>query len=252
MEKRYTKTQDGSYTLFSDQYQQNFHSVKDGAMNESLYKHVIPMYNIFHNKNEIHILDICFGLGYNIFATIYYFRSQNKSTKLFFYSPELDSNLIKSLNSFEYPEELSFANQIIMALIKDGKYTDEYIEIELFIGDARKYIKSLKNPIDVVYQDAFSSDVNKELWTVEYFSDIKKVLSRKALITTYSIATPVRLAMYENNFRIYEYQTKLKRKSTLATTFDINDLFLVKYIDMELKKKNNPKAKALIDNFTQV
>ena len=43
-------------------------------------------------------------------------------------------------------------------------------KIEVFIGDARKYIKSLKpNSFDIVFQDAFSSDVNFELWTKEYF-----------------------------------------------------------------------------------
>lgn len=61
---------------------------------------------------------------------------------------------------------------IIKALSRDLSYEDENIKIELFVGDAREYIKQNSkklNNLDIVYQDAFSSEVNKELWTVEYF-----------------------------------------------------------------------------------
>ena len=67
-------TEDGSYTLYSKKYEQHFHSVKAGAVNESLSKHVIPALNFSKNDNskELNILDICFGIGYNTFSTIDY------------------------------------------------------------------------------------------------------------------------------------------------------------------------------------
>ena len=113
------------------------------------------------------------------------------------------------------------------------------------IGDAREYIKNISN-IDIVYQDAFSSDVNKELWTKEYFSDINNILSNKALITTYSIATPIRLSMSENKLNIYQHILPNNRKATLSSNYEINNESL-KYIDMQKKIINNPSAKALRD-----
>ncbi|MGB5866311.1 MAG: MnmC family methyltransferase [Arcobacteraceae bacterium] len=125
------------------------------------------------------------------------------------------------------------------------KYKDENINIEIFNGDARQYIKKLEN-IDIVYQDAFSSDVNPFLWTVEYFGDIRETLSLDAILTTYSIATPIRLSIYENDFSIYEYKPENSNRITIALNKkEREDQY--KYIDMELKKTRNITAKPLYD-----
>lgn len=98
-----------------------------------------------------------------------------------------------------------------------------------------------------MYQDAFSSDVNPLLWTVEYFKDIVKCLNADAIITTYSIATPIRLSLYESDLIIYEHKPENSNRITIAlNTKTINKNF--KYIDMELKKTRNTTASALYDN----
>lgn len=244
----YKITQDGSNTLFSSKYNQTFHSIQDGALSESFNKHIIPALAILHRKKELSILDICFGLGYNTFATIYYILVENLDIKVTFYSPEFDLDLIKSLESFEYPSEFQTLKNIISEVSQKHYYKDERFEINLFIGDARDYIKTLKN-IDILFQDPFSSEVNKELWTKEYFSDIAQIGAEDMIITTYSIATPVRLSMYENGFYIYEYYSS-KKKSTIASnkSLDIAQTpIFISPIDMEKKKINNPKARSLSD-----
>ena len=65
-------TNDGSHTLFSLKYNQHFHNTEDGGFSEALHKHTIPAFSHSYNKKELNILDICFGLGYNSFATIFY------------------------------------------------------------------------------------------------------------------------------------------------------------------------------------
>ena len=245
----YIKTYDGSNTLYSTKFQQHFHSVKDGALNESLYKHIIPALEYHKDKKELNILDICFGLGYNTLATIYYIKKNNLDIKLNIYSPEFDKELLASLKNFKYPRELTEFKTIINQISKELKYKKNNIKIEVFNGDAREYIKQLSS-IDIVYQDAFSSDVNKSLWTQEYFADIYKILSNNAIITTYSIATPIRLSMSENGLFIYEYKKMLKDKSTIAFKKKQNEFSLensYKYIDMELKKQRNSKAQSLRD-----
>lgn len=242
----YIITQDGSHTLYSKRYNQYFHDIDTGAVQESLSKHVIPALTFHENRQKLNILDICFGIGYNTFSTIYYILKNKLDIKLNIYSPELDLKLIKSLYTFNFPKEFDSIKPIIEAIATKQQYKDANVEIEVFIGDARQYIQNLRN-IDIVYQDAFSSDVNKELWTVEYFKDIYLVCSSDAIITTYSVSTPVRLSMNEAGFEIYEIKP-IKKKQTIA--FKKKQNIDAKYIDMQLKKQRNKEAKPIYDNKT--
>jgi tRNA U34 5-methylaminomethyl-2-thiouridine-forming methyltransferase MnmC len=204
------KTDDGSYTLKSGKFNECYHST-EGAVKESLYKHIYPAFDVIQKK-EINILDICFGLGYNTFLSI---LNRPKDVKLNIFSPEMDENLVKSLKNFPYPKEFESIRHIIEKISEDFYYEDEMTKIEVFIGDARDYIKKLKN-IDIVYQDAFSPKVNKELWTIEYFTQIKKILDKNGIITTYSVATPVRCALYKLGFKLYTHPYEI-RKGTIAS-----------------------------------
>ena len=81
------KTEDGTYSLYSNEYSQAMHSIS-GAYNEALYKHVYPS-NILENHNDdLFILDIGFGLGYNILALIAEFSKKDTEQKLHIYSLE--------------------------------------------------------------------------------------------------------------------------------------------------------------------
>lgn len=240
---KFIKTLDGSNTLYSKKYAQHFHDVDTGAIKESLTKHVIPALEMHKEAKTLRILDICFGIGYNTLSTIYYVNKHKLDIKLEFYSPEFDKALIKSLNTFEFPSEFDEIKHIIEDLSIKQFYEDKNIKISIFLGDARKYIKTLSN-IDIVYQDAFSSDVNKELWTYEYFKDIYNLCNENAVVTTYSVSTPIRLSMYEAGFFIYEIKP-VKKKQTLGFK-SLRDIE-AKYIDMELKKTRNKKARAIYD-----
>ncbi|RXJ57923.1 tRNA (5-methylaminomethyl-2-thiouridine)(34)-methyltransferase MnmD [Candidatus Marinarcus aquaticus] len=236
-------TIDGSNTLFSKEYNQHYHNVNDGAINEALSKHVIPALKFHKGKSHLRILDICFGLGYNTFSTLYYILEHNLSHSVEIFTPELDPNLIESLKKFTYPKEFVILQPIIKELLTNKTYKSDRFCIHLYIGNARDYVKTLKN-IDIVYQDAFSSEVNQELWTVQYFTDIFNACSQNCILTTYSVATPVRLSLYKAGFFIYEY-IPTKRKITLA--FKASSSSMGEYIDMELKQQRNKKAKALLD-----
>ncbi len=239
------KTKDGSNTLFSQKYNQHYHNPDDGAINETLSKHIIPTFQYHKAKDELIILDICFGIGYNTFTTLYYVKKANLNKKITIYSPELDANLISSLETFNFPKEFEDIKHIIKEVAMNKKYEDENIKIEVNIGDAREYIKTLEQQsFDIIYQDAFSSDVNTELWTKEYFDDIFKLCNKDCVMSTYSVATPIRLSMNEAGFFIYEYRPE-KRKITLATK-EKKDI-LGKFINMDLKRERNKQAKAIYD-----
>jgi len=239
-----TLSEDGSYTAYSKEYDEHYHSTKDGALYESLVKHVQPAFKLKENQEEIHILDICFGLGFNTLATLWYHKQNSLSSKIYIYSPELDVSLVKSLKSFTYPKEFEPFKHIIKALVEEGIYEDETFYIEVFLGDAREYVRNFENRFDIVYQDAFSPSSNPTLWTKEYFSDIKHGIKKDGVLTTYSIALATRLALYENGFNIYLNSGEGFRKATLASPSELKEFELV---DMEHKIFCNPNAQPLRD-----
>lgn len=241
------KTEDGSFTLFSTQYNQCYHSTKDGALVESLHKHVIPAFKQQKNQKNLTILDICFGLGFNTLTTLWYNDLHDKKPITIF-TPELDREMLKSLDSMMYPQVLIPYIHILKELLDNQSYEDERYKIELFIGDARRYIKQFKSCFDIVYQDAFSPDENPLLWTKEYFKDIKDSMKQSGVLTTYSIALKTRLALFLNEFTIYTYHDKKIRTSTVALlNNDCYDLEGFKVVNMPHKIAINPDVKPLSD-----
>ena len=236
---------DGSYTAYSEEYDEHYHSTKDGALHESLTKHVNPALKLKESQDKIVILDICFGLGFNTLSTIYYAQEHNLESKIEIYSPELDSKLIESLNDFIYPKEFEAIKHIINKLIATNMYEDERIKIKLFIGDAREYIRTFKkDKFDIVYQDAFSPSVNPVLWTKEYFRDISKIIKKDGILTTYSMALKTRLALHENGFNVYINSGEDIRDATIASK---GELATFKKVDMLHKISCNEDVESLRD-----
>lgn len=239
------ESSDGSYTAYSSEYGEHYHSTKDGALYESLIKHVIPAFKLKQNSSEITILDICFGLGFNTLATIWYHKQNKLTSKLRIFSPELDGSLVKSLVNFTYPKEFDSLLEILKELSQNGVYEDENLYIELFVGDAREYIKKFSaQTFDVVFQDAFSPAANPMLWSKEYFIDIKNSIKDDGILTTYSIALPIRIALWESGFNVYLNSGEGFRDATVASASKL-DIYGV--VDVEHKMKCNPKVTSLRD-----
>jgi len=243
-EKRTVLCEDGTNTLFSYEFDEPYHSTKDGALHESLEKHVKPALILTKKKTQLTILDICFGLGYNTFSTLYYMKQQKLTAQVHIISPEFDEGLIRSLITFDYPKEFESIKPIIQAVSKNLYYEDEQFKIEILLGDARKSIPKIKEKIDIIYQDPFSPAHNPLLWTTEYFKDIKAICKEDAILTTYSTAAAIRLGLYENGFYIFVHRAEMMRYSTVASLKMLED---VEYIDMELKKLRNTQARSMKD-----
>lgn len=238
------KSRDDSFTAYSHEYDEHYHSTRDGALYESLHKHVIPAFSTQMHKDEITILDICFGLGFNTLATLYYLSKNGLKKKIAIYSPELDEVLVRSLKDFTYPEVFAPYLDIIKTLSKEGRYEHDELVIEIYLGDARDYLRASEHKFDVVYQDAFSPQVNPLLWTLDYFADIARLLHEDGVLTTYSIALKTRLALYENGLGVYLTSAEGMRDATIASKMELKDF---KKVDMRHKISCNPEIRALSD-----
>jgi len=236
------ESSDGSFTLYSEEFNEFYHSTKDGALSEALYKHVIPALSI-QKKRELNILDINFGLGFNTFTTIYTLLNSNR--KVTIHSPEIDEKLIKSLKDFPYPKIFESIKDIILAISENGFYESEKFSIYVHIGDARDFLKNWKGKkFDIVFQDAFSPAVTPNLWSVEYFQLIRKIVNCEVVLTTYSSSTPVRLSMFENGFKIFTYKHEKVREGTIASLQTIDGL---PEVDMEKKRLLSSKGEPIRD-----
>jgi len=235
-------TEDGSFTCYSEEFDEHYHSIKEGALKESLKKHIEPAFSLISQKDEVTILDICYGLGFNTLSTLYYLR--HSTTKVYIKSPEFDENLVKSLVNFPYPKEFEPFTKIIKTLSETGFYEDSHCSIEIYFGNAREYLNELDITFDIVYQDAFSPKKNPLLWTYEYFNDVTRLLKKDGVITTYSSATPIRMSMYKNSLKIYENENLETRTGTIASKSELAGL---KEIDMILKQQRNKEARATYD-----
>ena len=269
-EKEAIVSDDGSLTLYSKEFDESYHSTKDGALRESLHKHVIPALRHHRDKRHLRILDICFGLGYNTLATLYYIQQTGLDVTVEIVSPEFDEALVRSLKDFDYPSEFASLCPIIEALSEEFYYEDAQFKITILIGDAREVIggcvsfekgkgggtsvpqsarlKSClqENTFDIIYQDAFSPNVNPMLWTKEWFADLRALSHQETILTTYSVASVTRMGLHENGFRLYYHDAPGVRRSLLASPANLEGEGITP-IDMAHKIACNPNARSLRD-----
>ncbi len=112
---------------------------------------------------------------------------------------------------------------IIYAWIKNavsaGEFSSPSCSIVLLRGDAREAVQTLESStIDTVFHDPFSPAKNPELWTVDFFKHIHRVIRPGGVITTYSSAQHIRMALMEAGFTIGKGPSVgKKREGTVAT-----------------------------------
>jgi tRNA U34 5-methylaminomethyl-2-thiouridine-forming methyltransferase MnmC len=200
---KYTQiiTGDTSITFFNEKYQEAYHSVT-GAVEEAFEKYAIPCLNDKLSKKYISILDVCFGMGYNSMAAIHYLRKNRSSSKLRIVALENDTGILKKIKEIRIPDILRDEFEIIKALAAKYAYTDKNLYAALYVGDARKTIKNLRQKFDVVFLDPFSPKKCPELWTEEFFADIFRVMEKGGILATYSCAGEVRRNLKKAGFNV--------------------------------------------------
>lgn len=123
------------------------------------------------------------------------------------------SNLISLFNNGWYkslglPQNNSFLHNIYYSYISNKTINDiepnKYLnsKINFFLGDARETIKQTNNIYDAVFLDAFSSQKDPTLWTIDFLSLVKSKIHTNSLLLSYSKATPYRSALLELGFYV--------------------------------------------------
>jgi tRNA U34 5-methylaminomethyl-2-thiouridine-forming methyltransferase MnmC len=175
-------------------------------------------------------------------ATLYALQSSSKKVRIV--SPEMDEQLVRSLEHFTYPKVFAPFKQIITHLSQHDQYENDRLSISLFIGDAREFLQENQQKFDVVYHDAFSPEKNPILWTQEYFNDISRSLKEDGILTTYSTALRTRIALEQSGLGVYLNTGEGYRNATVASKSALHDY---EKVDVAHKMACNPGVEALKD-----
>lgn len=193
-------TGDGTSTLFLGEYDQAMHS-DSGAYEESLLKHIYPSGILESEEECINVLDVGFGLGYNVLALIHEFKLKGKKSDLNIISLEKESSLLEFMERIKFNDQRDEIYDFIKRAYAEGEGLLDNITLKILFGDGRGFIRDMKNvKFHAVFQDPFSPSKNPEMWSVEYFTCIKNLMAERAVLTTYSSADQIRMAMIEAGF----------------------------------------------------
>lgn len=261
-------TKDSSVTLYNASFCETYHNAQDGALQETLHKHILPALSLKMQEPILSVLDICFGLGFNTLCLVHTARSLRFKGKIFIYSPELDFNLLPKLLKHPYPKELENELTILESLVMRHCYKEQDLEIVLYLGNAREILKCFlardskdtphgiaQNPMcfNIIFQDAFSPLKNRTLWTYEYFKTLYALSSEEVIITTYSHHSCMLYSAYLAGFYAFKLHQKDVRDSIVLTknaklpNMELDNVVNITAINIAHKIKTNPKLWGLYD-----
>ena len=218
-EYRFVETADNSQTLWSSFFDETFHNTS-GALEETFYTYLYPtQVQRCLNSSSSHpfsILEVGFGMGMGLYALDkFLFRMFEKSEKkevfLSFTSFEIDLSMLQQVIALK-----PFSHKLIPNL-KEWTFLNNELSIKselklnnvnlfftgkILIGDGREVLQQPSylnehKPFHSIFQDPFSPKKNPDLWTVEWFLELKKLSNKDVILSTYSSSTSIRKSLLE-------------------------------------------------------
>ena len=207
-------TKDGTITLKSMQYDENFHSLS-GALKETQIKFINPSLLDRFKDKRLRVLDVCFGLGYN--SALLFNNLLSQSSTLDWFALEIDkeplqysikNNLFRKLWN---PKVLTIFESLLLKNI----YIDDYFDCKLIWGDARKGISSIPQSsyFDLIFLDGFSPQKCPQIWSLEFLSKLTEKLKSDGYLVTYSSAAAIRKSLIKQGLNIFNIKPSYGTKN---------------------------------------
>jgi tRNA U34 5-methylaminomethyl-2-thiouridine-forming methyltransferase MnmC len=191
-------TADGSKTVFSERFQESYHSV-NGAVTESL--HVFINAGLLEcEKNLLHIFEVGFGTGLNAYLT--YIEAEKRNIKVNYHAVELfplDDSVITLL---DYPQILNADENVFNALHQAPWEETAMISDNFTLKKMKSDLVTIDliDQYDLVYFDAFSPAQQPELWDESIFSKLYQHMNMGGILTTYCAKGDVRRTLKRIGF----------------------------------------------------
>ncbi|MCE3039428.1 MnmC family methyltransferase [Helicobacter anatolicus] len=207
---------DGSITYYSHLFDECYHSLKDGAYNETIHKYIKPpfLFGNFSNR-PLKILDICFGLGYNSFLSFEAYKNHPHLVQVI--APEIDKSVLDKIALLNYPN-LTLNKKKILQQIENQCPVQlaPNFTLQVQFCDALIFIPTLQD-IDIIYLDAFSQKSTPQFWNQNFFEILYKILKPDGMIMSYSTHKTIYQNAKKAGFRVYKYDNQVCRKSSIFT-----------------------------------
>ena len=200
-------TADGSFTFFSNEFDEDFHS-HFGAKQEAIAKFVEPcqIAEKAARSDRLHLLDICYGLGYNTAAALATIWQVNPKCVVEWIgleiNPEISLQAIDRQFLNDYPQPIP---KLLKQLSQTYQLETSQFIAQLLLKDARISIQKVldRNFIaDAIFLDPFSPPKCPQLWTVEFLAIVAKCLKPTGILATYSCAASVRKALSMSGLKL--------------------------------------------------
>jgi len=191
-------TEDGSRTLLSKRYGETYHS-RYGALTEA--RHVFltggGVARRVAEGQPTTVLEVGFGAGLNALVTMA--EAARWGTALRYVSLEADLPPVASLRALDYRSLLArpeLADTLLDRLERLPAGVRAHViefgptRLELLLVDARD--AALPPAVHAIYHDAFSPDVNPELWDEAFLARLFGALAPGGTLVSYTVKGSVR------------------------------------------------------------
>jgi tRNA U34 5-methylaminomethyl-2-thiouridine-forming methyltransferase MnmC len=197
-------TEDGSSSIYSNDLKEGFHS-KFGAVAESLHVFIRSGFDLINVPGEINVLEIGFGTGLNALLTL--FRCSEKKIRSNYHALEPYPLSQVFYNQLNYPQYIKqenakvLFNSIHLAEWDNLITMNDYFRIKKM--KCRLEQKDLEDcGYHLIYFDAFSPEVQPELWTAEIFRKLNRSMKPEGIFVTYSAKGNVRRNLADAGFKV--------------------------------------------------
>ena len=229
-------TKDGSYSLRSVFFQENFHSLL-GALKETKIKFTAPSELQRFKGKSINVLDICFGLGYNS-ASLFNQLIKQKSY-LNWYALEIDDKPLEYALTKKCFKKLwaPKVKTIFESLYRNDFFEDQFFKCRILWGDAREKINTIPADykFDLIYLDGFSPQKCPQVWTIEFLSKVAQKLNPQGYLITYSSSAAVRKTLRNLGLEIFT----IKSDTNSRTFWSQGTVAIAKFDKTKLKSLLN-------------
>jgi tRNA U34 5-methylaminomethyl-2-thiouridine-forming methyltransferase MnmC len=196
-------TRDGSPTIYDPSFKEHHHSLV-GAYTEARFKFAEVARPLLVSKKHIKVLDLPFGLGYNLIASLMLLDELQLRHFVDCTAIEKDFKVIEAIASCPFGEDLQSCFDHIKSLSTGQLIVEtENFKLELIVDDLREALRGLNDSFDLIYFDPFSPKVAPELWSKDnVLSHLTRLLSDEGLLITYTASNKVRKAFLELGLNI--------------------------------------------------
>ena len=196
-------TADGSWTLAHPGHGETCHSTA-GAWLEARERYAAPCRLrevAAETDGPVRLLDVGCGIGLNLAAALA--ELEGTGAELRAVTLERDPSVVRSGLALPVsPQAERWHAPVRAALARSLEDPHRAVELggsgrlRLVLGDARSTLPALsEDPFDAVFLDPFSPRVEGDLWEVGFLAEIAGRMRPRAVLSTYSSAFAVRLAL---------------------------------------------------------